>query len=103
MARTPCGTEHCLGSLNQEPCILSQSEASKGVGAGCKSAGNRNQGKIRILRMAQTGRFAMQSHSQVACTALPAAASHSGHSLKAADRTYQAVTVAAALLLLGSL
>ena len=53
--------------------------------------------------MAQTGRFAMQSHSQVACTALPAAASHSGHSLKAADRTYQAVTVAAALLLLGSL
>jgi hypothetical protein len=45
----------------------------------------------------------MQSLPQIACTALPETASHPGHSIKAADRTYQAITVAAALLLLGSL
>jgi hypothetical protein len=45
----------------------------------------------------------MQSHPQAACTALPEIASIPGPSIKAADRTYQAITVAAALLLLCSL
>ncbi len=45
----------------------------------------------------------MLSYPQAACTALPETPSHPGHSIKAADRTYQAITVAAALLLLGSL
>jgi len=45
----------------------------------------------------------MQSYTQAACTTLPESLSHPGPSIKAADRTYQAITVAAALLLLGSL
>jgi hypothetical protein len=45
----------------------------------------------------------MPSHPKTACTALLETAPRPGYSMKAADRTYQAVTVAAALLLLGSL
>ena len=66
-------------------------------------AGNRNHGRLVLLLVAQIGRLAMQSYPQTECTALPETLSHPGHSIKAADRTYQAITVAAALLLLGSL
>lgn len=49
------------------------------------------------------GRPAMQSSSQSAYPSLPARSEGSGQSRTAEDLTYQAVTVAAALLLLVSL